>query len=378
MPVSNFGHKRRLAWLVSEKVLLLVWGRPSIVLLPFLVLLSVLGIFPAATVAQEPTAVLLAAPDLIGASGDNHALVERFLRLNTPRVLAVAPNGAIGWQAGGGDAEWVEAKALESCTARGRGSSCRVAIRDLAIVIPDHAWTAPGPPTDIAMSSANRDTIPDARFLWWGPRQARGVLVFAHGKSEGVDSRGAQPQSWTRHFNNAGFDIWRFDRNPAVDRTRIAATWLREDLAALRRLGYRRIIMSGQSRGAWNTMMMLDQANLIDVGIAISPAAHGRDDNPNNHQFAQIADMKTILRAAIGAPQVRLAVVNFRNDHFVAEADKRADLLREFAPRFAGFLLVDRPEGLSGHGAGATSAFNDRYGACLLRFATAPLPPSAC
>jgi hypothetical protein len=30
-------------------------------------------------------------------------------------------------------------------------------------------------------------------------------------------------------------------------------------------------------------------------------------------------------------------------------------------------LLIDRPEGLIGHGAGAEPAFNDRFGACILR-----------
>jgi hypothetical protein len=52
--------------------------------------------------------------------------------------------------------------------------------------------------------------------------------------------------------------------------------------------------------------------------------------------------------------------------------------MRQYGQRFAGFLLIDRPEGLTGHYAGASSAFNSRYGACLLRFATAPRPPAAC
>jgi hypothetical protein len=35
------------------------------------------------------------------------------LNLNTPRVLAFGPNGTFGWQAGGGDAAFVEQTALE-------------------------------------------------------------------------------------------------------------------------------------------------------------------------------------------------------------------------------------------------------------------------
>jgi hypothetical protein len=88
--------------------------------------------------------------------------------------------------------------------------------------------------------------------------------------------------------------------------------------------------------------------------------------------------LEAILTAAQASSQARLAAANFRDDPFDAEPDRRAALMRQYGQRFAGFLLIDRPEGLTGHGAGASSAFNTRYGACLLNFATAQRPPSAC
>jgi hypothetical protein len=48
------------------------------------------------------------------------------------------------------------------------------------------------------------DIIPDPRFLWWGAARAQGVFVWGHGRGAG-DSRGLQPQPYTRWFNNAGF-----------------------------------------------------------------------------------------------------------------------------------------------------------------------------
>jgi hypothetical protein len=338
-----------------------------------LVLLLLL-LLAAPALAQAPLLELPQAPGLREADRGN---VARFLRMNLPRALAFGPDGAFGWHAGG-PMEELEQKALESCQRRSGGAPCRIHARDLSVVAEGQAWAAPEPPSGARFTSWNHETLPDARFLWWGPERARGVLVWAHGRNaRGADSRGSQPQSWTRRFNNAGFDVWRFDRHPATDATTRAADWLRADLEELRRRGYRRIVMAGQSRGGWNTLMTLATPGLVDVAIAIAPAAHGESGAPNHHA-RQIDDLRAVLAAAGAARQVRLAVANFRDDPFDAAPDLRAEILRDFAPRAAAFLLIDRPEGLAGHGAGATVTFNDRFSLCLYRFATAEQPPRDC
>lgn len=329
---------------------------------------------------------ILEAATVLGAPATMQPSIARFLTYNTPRAFAIGPNGASGWQSGGGDAAFVEQRAIGFCERRAGAGNCAVVLRDLAIVRPGREWASAPPPANIGISSMAHDTVPDNRFLWWGPQQARGVLVFAHGKGERAgrgmgmdDARGSQPQSWTRHFNNAGYDVWRFDRHPNSDDTARAAGWLRSDLAELRRRGYRHIIVAGQSRGGWNAMMALDQPGLADVVIAIAAAAHGSGaDVRNNSQWEQMSQLEAILTAGQASSQARLAAANFRDDPFDAEPERRAALLRQYGQRFAGFLLIDRPEGLIGHSAGASIAFNDRYGACLLNFATAPRPPSSC
>ncbi|MGG5809417.1 hypothetical protein [Falsiroseomonas sp. CW058] len=336
--------------------------------LPFLALL-----LAAPALAQAP---LLDLPQAPGLREADRANVARFLRMNLPRALAFGPDGAFGWHAGGPPEE-LEAKALESCRRRSGGAPCWIQARDLAVVAPGEAWAAAEPPSGARFTSWGHETLPDPRFLWWGPDRARGVLVWAHGRNaRGADARGGQPQSWTRRFNNAGFDVWRFDRHPATDETRRAAEWLRADLAELRRRGYRQVVAAGQSRGGWNALMAMATPGLVDAAIAIAPAAHGEAGSPNHAR--QLDDLREVLGAARGAASIRLAVASFRDDPFDAAPDGRADLLREFAPRAAAFLAIDRPEGLAGHAAGATVAFNDRFGLCLYRFATAPDPPRAC
>ncbi|MCA3272692.1 MAG: alpha/beta hydrolase [Roseomonas sp.] len=328
--------------------------------------------------AQAPAAPILEAPTILGLPEASHPSVRRFLNLNTPRVLAFGPNGTFGWQAGGGDAAFVEQTALTNCERRAGSGACTIGLRDLSIVKPGQEWAPSPPPADVAITSAHHATLPDERFIWWGPERARGVLVFAHGKEVVTDLRGRQPQSWTRHFNNAGFDVWRFDREPNADSARRAAAWWRDDLAELRGRGYRQVIVAGQSRGGWNALMVLNRAGLADVAIAIAAAAHGRPSDENNRLHAQIAELEALLTEAAGARRTRLAIADFRDDPFMAEPDKRAEALRRQRERFGAFLLIDRPEGMTGHSAGATTPFNDRYGACLLRFATAPRPPAAC
>jgi hypothetical protein len=337
-------------------------------------LLILLLSWPASLLAQAPP--LLALPAESGVRPADRANVERFLRMNTPRVLALGPDGGFGWQSGGRPEE-AERLALESCQRRTQGQPCTVAVRDLAILIPGRAWTPAEPPAGARLGDWNHDTLPDPRFLWWGPERARGVLVWAHGRSAGgADGRGSQPQSWTRHFNNAGFDVWRFDRHPNTDDTNRAAGWLRADLAELRRRGYRRIVMAGQSRGGWNSLQILDGAGLADVVIAIAPAAHGETGSAAH--LRQLDDLRGIVAAASGAAQARVAVANFRDDPFDAEPEARGVLFRELGARAAASLFLDRPEGLTGHGAGASTGFNDRFGACLLRFATAAQPAATC
>lgn len=338
------------------------------------VLYFILMALPAAAQPRVPLLELAQEP---GLSAADRASVERFLRMSVPRVLAFGPGGAIGWQALGGTPEQVEQRALENCARRNNGAPCQVAARDLSVVLPGRGWSPPALPSGLAISSASRETLPDPRFLYWGPQQARGILVFAHGRaSRGADSRGQQPQAWTRQFNNAGYDVWRFDRHPNSDDALMAAGWLRSDLAELRRRGYRHVVMAGQSRGGWNTLMVLDTPGLADVHIAIAPAAHG--DLGSMNRGNQVDELRTIIGRAAGAARARVAVANFRNDDFDADPDRRGALFRELGAKSAGFLFIDRPDQPTGHGAGASTAFNDRFGACLLRFATATPPPASC
>lgn len=292
---------------------------------------------------------------------EGRAAYASFLATNLPRAFAVGGADAFGWQGGTGKPAEVQAKALASCTARG-AADCRLYAIDLALA----GQPAPPPPPGPLMSTWNYSLDPDVRYIWRGPAAAAGVYLWAHGLG-GSDSRGLQPQPHVRAFNNAGFDVVRFDRDPNADRDRVrAAEWMADGLALLRSQGYRRVIVGGQSRGAWNALMMLARPGLADAVIAVSPAAHGSGSSTNLN--AQYDDLRALVAEARPAP-VRVAFVQFKDDLFAGDLAGRRALIERLRPLVAGLLILDQPPGFDGHGAGNKAAFAEQYGQCLLRFA---------
>lgn len=326
---------------------------------------------PAAARAAAPGLPVLDVAAVPYVQEVGRASYQAFLLMNEPRAFAVGPHGGYGWQTGG-TIETARAKALESC-ARKDDTACEIYAEDLQVVWHGRAPVALAVPPSPLVQTRDFALVPDARFIWHGPQAARGVFVWGHGVKSGFDYRGLQPQSHVRAFNNAGFDIVRFDRAPFADQyADDAADFLRGGLARLRRDGWRMVVVGGQSRGAWNSLQMLDTAGLADAVVAISPASF------NGTHARQAADLHRILAAATG-PSVRVVVVQFEGDVYVQDfAERAADLNGTLRGRVGSVLVIDRPPGLTGHGAGESGAFARGYGPCILRFVTAPVPPADC
>ena len=71
------------------------------------------------------------------------------------------------------------------------------------------------------------------------------------------------------------------------------------------------------------------------------------------------------------APGARVVVVQFVDDFFSGDPDERATLLRTvLRPHVGALLVIDRPAGFSGHGAGNSSAFAYKFAGCILGFVT--------
>lgn len=331
----------------------------------------------AVTATQVRAQQVLDAAAVPSLDAAGRAAYAAFLATNLPRAFAVDGHGAFGSHGGSGTLEAARAQALERCAAKAAATAardCKVYAEDLAVVWGGPA-ARPAPPPGPFISTWNYSLVPDERYFWRGPAAAAGVYVWAHGSGVLSDPRGAQPQAHVRAFNNAGYDVVRFDREPNADTRDRAAGWLEEGLAELRRRGYRRIVAGGQSRGAWNGLQMLQHPGLADAVVAVSPAAHGTGGSTN--LTAQYDDLRALV-AAVPPSSARLAFVQFQGDTFAGDLAGRAALIERLRPRLGALLVLDRPEGLTGHQAGHSPAFAARYGACLLRFVTEAKPPGGC
>ena len=205
---------------------------------------------------------------------------------------------------------------------------------------------------------------PSAAFTPVGPAQARGVLVWLHGGYDSDTEKLPPVQAWVIRLARRGYDIWRFDRTPGQDPLGPGGEALLHGVATLRRGGYRRVIVAGQSRGAFIALAALAHPELVDALAAISPAAHGT--RPERRAQA-MSDFRDRLDAARGP--MRFALVQLDDDPFDPDADGRAAMAREAAAR-AGLLLylIDRPPAPRGHMGSYEPEFDALFGEGLARF----------
>jgi hypothetical protein len=303
-----------------------------------------------------------------GLTEAGRASYQRWLDANLPRAFAIARNGRVGWSAGDRLADARE-QALSRCREQG-GTGCVIYAENLTVVWPSNAPPAPPAPPGALISHMSYSFTPDARFIWWGP-QARGVLIWAHGTQGGE----GQPPPDLRPFNNAGYDVVRFDRVAMSDQRDRAAAWLRDGIKQMRAMGYPSVIVGGQSRGGWNALQMLRYPGLADVVIAVSPASQGAGDNSD--LLAQLDDLHAVI-ADVAPAQSRLVFVQFSGDPYASDEATRERLIERLRPRLGALLTIDRPPGFNGHLAGESLDFGEAYGECLLRFALSPRPPERC
>lgn len=335
--------------------------------------LLAISLLLAGRAAAQPVLDVAAVP---GLDATGRAEYRRFLLANLPRAFAVSENGKAGWAGPAPSLDDARAVALERCATLG-GINCRWYAENLAIVWGQHGQPLTPPPAQPLIQGDGYVFIADDRYFWHGPRAAAGVYVWSHGKGpmRDSDNRGLEPEQHVRAFNNVGYDVVRFDRDPRADDPERAAHWLADGLRALRAMGYRRVVAGGESRGGWTSLQMMDAGNAADVVIAAVPAAQGM---AASRLFKSQPEALRRMVEGANAPGLRLAIIQFASDPYAGDLDERDRILAGLRGRIAALLLIDRPDGLLGHGAAAGEAFAERFGPCLLRFATGPRAPGSC
>jgi dienelactone hydrolase len=206
-----------------------------------------------------------------------------------------------------------------------------------------------------------------------GPKAAKGAVIWNHGVNFLYGSEGdtAPLPAFLTRFRDADWDVFRLLRPRMSEEPRGSSDEVARTAARLKAEGYRRIVLAGQSGGAWLALMAAGKSNAVDAVIANAPAWYGTDF-PTYYMngFVLLDDIAAIRHG-------RIMISYFKGDPYDpgGRARKSAAIL---AAHGVPHLVLDRPKGFTGHFGGMTARFARRFGACLLAVAgTGPMPTEA-
>lgn len=273
------------------------------------------------------------------------------------------------WSAGasGEDPAGAIAKSLERCKQAAKGDCQLFAVNN--VVVGGRDWKSAMP---AALSTIGR-LRPQPWFQNRGPQAAAGLLVWGHGYKEGADNTSSAAYPYVGPFLAAGYDLYRFDRKWIRDRWSDAKEYA-ESVRQAKAMGYRRVVLAGQSNGGWQALASTMRGAPADGVIVTAPAVNSetlalRDLSVYRNDFEQI------FNGIAAGP--RIVLINFANDEI--DIGGKADMARSaFAKSGVQATIIDRPAGYSGHGAARDSRFARDYARCIHDFIEAGARAAPC
>jgi len=198
-----------------------------------------------------------------------------------------------------------------------------------------------------------------------GGGQARGAVIWSHGRSLQKECSLVPTPDYIGAFRAAGWDTFRLNRPSITDTLSESAGALAGEAETLKHSGYRRVVLAGQSFGAFISLIAAGRSDAVDAVIATAPAAYGSaQSNPAGYGLnaTRLYDLLGAVRRA------RVALFFFEADIFdpggraaIADGVLRARGLAR--------LIVDRPAGLPTHWASIGTPFAAQFAQCLVAFA---------
>lgn len=197
-----------------------------------------------------------------------------------------------------------------------------------------------------------------------GPDRAIGAVVWNHGRSINTEDSESPTPPYLRVLRDAGWDVLRFDRSRDGDTLTASTRRLVELVGQLKRKGYRRIVLAGQSFGAFLALMAADSSEDVDAVVATAPAAFGNFDEFYDSWRLNATRLYPLLERI---KRARVMLFYFHGDDF--DPGGRGEHSRAIlASRQIGFSVVDQPAFLAGHWASSTGLFLRRFGSCIRDF----------
>jgi pimeloyl-ACP methyl ester carboxylesterase len=197
-----------------------------------------------------------------------------------------------------------------------------------------------------------------------GPQRAQGVVVWSHGRSLSHQDWKSPNPPYLTTLREGGWDVLRFDRLRDQDTLGASSRRLAAYADQLKREGYRRVVLAGQSFGAFLSLMAADRSNAVDAVVATSPAAFGSFSEFYHSWKLNATRLYPILAKV---KRARVMLFYFHDDDFDpgGRGPKSRHILEQ---RHLPFAIINQPEYLTGHWASGTGLFMRRFGSCILDF----------
>lgn len=304
-------------------------------------------------------ATLAASPASAQLGADAQRTYEDFQRLGPHRVFTLGPDGKGYLWAGVSSADPGAAveRGLKYCEEQAKSACKLYAVNN--VVLNGRDWKAATPP---ALPNIGR-LRPEPYWQNKGPQAAAGLIVWSHGYMPGRDATQSAPQGQTAYFTVQGYDLYRFDREWIRDWPG-DATALADAVKQAKAMGYRRVILAGQSAGAWVSMAATMRGAPVDGVISVSAAHHGEVKDMRDVSVAR-SEWQQVVRGIKPGP--RVIVVIFKNDSYDV-GGRTEDASAAFAASGVESMVIAYPPGFSGHGAANDNGFPRKFGACLHAF----------
>jgi pimeloyl-ACP methyl ester carboxylesterase len=197
-----------------------------------------------------------------------------------------------------------------------------------------------------------------------GPDHATGAVVWNHGRSINTEDSDSPTPPYLRVLREAGWDVLRFNRPRDGDTLTASTHRLVELVGQLKHKGYHRIVLAGQSFGAFLALMAADASEDVGAVVATAPAAFGNFDEFYESWRLNATRLYPLLERV---KRARVMLFYFHGDDF--DPGGRGERSRAIlASRQIGFSVIDQPAFLAGHWASSTGLFLRRFGSCIRDF----------
>jgi alpha-beta hydrolase superfamily lysophospholipase len=131
----------------------------------------------------------------------------------------------------------------------------------------------------LEMSAAQAQLVPaqlvptqDAASLV-GAKRAQGAVIWSHGRSLEQEASLDPTPEYIGAFRAAGWDTFRPNRPSITDTLTESAAALAVEAEAWKHRGYRRVVLAGQSFGAFISLIAAGHSDAVDTVIGTAPAA---------------------------------------------------------------------------------------------------------